>query len=292
VVTRALSGPSLERGLGWLRLVAAERLGRRTLARVPEPAAVMAEPERVAAFDDAGVHASSLEPVYEFDVACCSRLVPRGGSVLDLGCGSGRCAARLALARPDITVVGIDLSAAMLARGRRTLRRLGLDDRVRLEEGDMREFVGAQRGATFSLVHSLFSMHHLATADDLARCTAELGRARRRWGSALWVFDHARPRRSSTCEVFPWLAMPTAAPALLIDSRDSLRAAWTPGELRRALRSGVGQPLHAATSRLVPLYQAYWIAGPDQQRHAPPTTPGSRHSIAFARLFDPGALPL
>lgn len=41
-----------------------------------------------------------------------------GATVLDVGCGTGWFAAGLQKARPDVTVVGLDLSAGMLARAR------------------------------------------------------------------------------------------------------------------------------------------------------------------------------
>lgn len=44
--------------------------------------------------------------------------LPESGSVLDIGCGPGALAARLARTRPELTVVGIDRDRAMLEKAR------------------------------------------------------------------------------------------------------------------------------------------------------------------------------
>lgn len=44
--------------------------------------------------------------------------IPQGASVLDVGCGTGWYAAGLSKARPDLFVMGSDLSAGMLSRAR------------------------------------------------------------------------------------------------------------------------------------------------------------------------------
>jgi SAM-dependent methyltransferase len=59
-----------------------------------------------------------------------------GGTVLELGCGTGRIA--LPLGRAGVSLVGIDRSEAMLARARQRVRRSRLGDRVRLIRGDIR----------------------------------------------------------------------------------------------------------------------------------------------------------
>ena len=58
------------------------------------------------------------------------------GPVLELGCGTGRIS--VPLARAGVSLVGIDRSAAMLARGRRRIRRTGLKAQARLLRGDIR----------------------------------------------------------------------------------------------------------------------------------------------------------
>lgn len=61
---------------------------------------------------------------------------PSGGSVLELGCGTARNLIAAARAWPDARCFGVDLSTAMLATARGSVRRAGLGDRVRLAPGD------------------------------------------------------------------------------------------------------------------------------------------------------------
>ena len=60
----------------------------------------------------------------------------QGGTVLELGCGTGR--VTVPVARIGARIVGIDRSAEMLDRARRRARRAKLLGRVRLVRGDIR----------------------------------------------------------------------------------------------------------------------------------------------------------
>ena len=59
-----------------------------------------------------------------------------GGSVLELGCGTGRIS--LPLGRAGVPLVGIDRSSPMLKRARARVRRARLTSHVRLIRGDIR----------------------------------------------------------------------------------------------------------------------------------------------------------
>jgi len=61
---------------------------------------------------------------------------PRGARIADLGTGGGCIALALAVARPDLRIVGLDLSTAALDLARENARRLGLGSRVRFVAGD------------------------------------------------------------------------------------------------------------------------------------------------------------
>ncbi len=90
-----------------------------------------------------------------------------GGTVLELGCGTGRLC--LPLGRAGVSLVGIDRSQPMLARARRRLTRARLAGRVSLVRGDIRmlPFAGptstppvdqARRGSGPSVAAEPFSM--------------------------------------------------------------------------------------------------------------------------------------
>jgi len=90
--------------------------------------------------------------------------------VLELACGSGR--VTIPLARDGHSVVGFDLSAAMVARARDRVARIGKAPRARIAlfRGDMRRFELTRK---FPLIIGAFnSLEHLYTRVDLAACLA------------------------------------------------------------------------------------------------------------------------
>jgi ubiquinone/menaquinone biosynthesis C-methylase UbiE len=62
-----------------------------------------------------------FDPVQRSVVKAVSPLIPRSGTVLDVGCGTGRLLDRLGSALPDVRLVGLDRSRGM-ARAARQLR--------------------------------------------------------------------------------------------------------------------------------------------------------------------------
>lgn len=66
--------------------------------------------------------------------------VPQGGSVLELGCGTGRNLARVARTYPDARLYGLDISAGMLETAAAAIGRQGLAGRTRLARGDASAF--------------------------------------------------------------------------------------------------------------------------------------------------------
>src|SRR5438105_4840842 len=123
------------------RLLALEYLGRDHLTRQPEPSPVMDVPQQVEAFDRQGQQEGPLTPLYHFSALAISRLLPEGGRLLDLGSGSGRLLAHLGTGRPDVEIIGLELSPPMVDAGNRMLDQAGLFPRVRLEIGDMTNFI-------------------------------------------------------------------------------------------------------------------------------------------------------
>ena len=66
--------------------------------------------------------------------------VPPGGSVLELGCGTGRNLLLAARRYPDARLHGLDISAAMLETADAALSRRGLRGRVALARADATRF--------------------------------------------------------------------------------------------------------------------------------------------------------
>jgi S-adenosylmethionine-diacylgycerolhomoserine-N-methlytransferase len=65
---------------------------------------------------------------------------PAGGTVLEIGCGTGRNLVKIAQAYPLALCHGLDVSAAMLDTAARSVERAGLTPRITLKQGDATGF--------------------------------------------------------------------------------------------------------------------------------------------------------
>jgi SAM-dependent methyltransferase len=119
---------------------------------------------------------------------------PRG--LLEVGCGTGNATACLAAAWPGAHLVGLDLSAGMLARARAKLGALPL---VR---ADACRLPFAAR--SFDLVAGVYVLHHLKSPEDFY---AEAARALRPGGRlVLLTAAHAQIQAHFLGEFFPSFA--------------------------------------------------------------------------------------
>lgn len=255
---------------------ARERASDACRERVAEPM-VMDDAASVAAFH--GEDPIVQTPVYRFCAEAMSRLLPDGGAVLDLGCGSGRLLAHLAQARPDVRIVGVDLAGGMLDAGRAAVRELGLDGRVELRRADM-TLLPDDLTARVDLVSTTWALHHLPTDDDLRRCLAEIARVRAATGCAMWLFDFSRLRLDATFAVLMDLA-PAASARLREDGLASERAAWTASEMLAAMDAAGLGPMDGGPEGMLGHYQAWWAPRVDGRANG--------HDERWSALALPGA---
>jgi tRNA (cmo5U34)-methyltransferase len=223
--------------------------------RVPE-AMVMDERDGVAEYDQLGEMVQV--PMHQFNALSISRILPEGGTVLDLGCGSCRLLARLAQGRPDAHIIGLDLSEPMLEAGRSLLARYGLAGQVELRRADitMLDTVTSRRP---NVVCCNFALHQLPTDELLQQCLRAIRRMRESTGCGIHIFDIARLRHPGT---FPALLSLVNMPGDLVldDAIASERAAFTFAELNVALeRAGLTELRHVR-SRPLGEYQLHWVA--------------------------------
>jgi SAM-dependent methyltransferase len=119
-----------------------------------------------------------MEHYLEKRVAFVARHCP-GGSALDVGCGTGLLAARLADAGYQVT--GVDPSNGMLDRMRARAPRV----RAVAASGTSLPFADG----SFDVVLSVAVMHHIAAPQDVHRTLGEMVRVARPGGRIL-VWDH------------------------------------------------------------------------------------------------------
>jgi ubiquinone/menaquinone biosynthesis C-methylase UbiE len=242
-------------------IVAREKLARRPRPRqVGGEPAVMDEPQGVKEYDEFGT--AGEVGVHQFAALGISRLLPEGGTLLDLGCGSGRLLARLAHGRPDARVIGLDLSEPMLETGGRTLEREGLSGRVELRRGDITSF-DADLQEPVDVVSCNFALHHLPTVEHATRCLEAIARTRSRTGCAVWIFDFARLRHPGS-----WPALTSMlnwpGPVVHSDAIESERAAFSAEELTALLERAGLDDLEHVRSRPLGEQQLHWVAARDR----------------------------
>jgi ubiquinone/menaquinone biosynthesis C-methylase UbiE len=120
--------------------------------------------------------------------------LPQNGRVLDVGCGGAKFTKYVADQRPDVDIVGIDLSEPQLTRASKLLRRYG--DRVRFELGVATQLKFPD--ASFDGVLSYGSIKHWTSQDaGLAECLRVL-----KPGGPLLVTDADRSATFEDCQRF------------------------------------------------------------------------------------------
>jgi 2-polyprenyl-3-methyl-5-hydroxy-6-metoxy-1,4-benzoquinol methylase len=94
-----------------------------------------------------------------------SRLVPRGGKVLELGCGPGRHA--LGAATLGYSVVGIDIAPEIADQAQANARAAAPDADIEFQVGDMFDLEAVAPRGTFDAITHGGVMEHLASADRI-----------------------------------------------------------------------------------------------------------------------------
>lgn len=196
------------------------------MERVPEPE-LMEEIDQAIAYDEADFD----EPNQRF-VAQTLALLGQdfAGRLLDLGCGNAAILMELARGLPGAELVGIDGSEAMLERARlRLARDPDIEPRVRLS--CERLPTKALAAARFDTVTSNSLLHHLHDPmvlwHTLARCA--------RPGAPVMVADLTRPPSEEAARALQARYADGEPEVLRRDFYNSLRAAFTPDEIRAQL---------------------------------------------------------
>lgn len=112
-----------------------------------------------------------------------SRLVPPGGRVLELGCGSGWVGLEL-VASTGCRLVGLDASPGQVERARAAAERAGLADRATFRLDGPGAAAGPPPDGSFDLVVMHAFVHHLAT-EEIRAVLAEASAWLRPGGAAV-----------------------------------------------------------------------------------------------------------
>lgn len=243
-----------------MALALRDAMCRQARPRIPEPM-VVDDPAAVARFSEGSAAQPAMLSVYDFSARALNALVPKDGRVLDLGVGSGSALAYFLQRRPDVTAVGVDLSAGMLEQAQAACQAAGVAARVQLLEADICQLPEAAVGERVDAVCSIWTLHQLPGQPTLAAALESVAGVRERHGAAVWLLDFQRMPDSRTFPALLAATDPDYPAGLRQDAIDSEAAAFTAAELREQLAlAGLGAARHR-TSRPLRFLHAAWLAG-------------------------------
>ena len=186
----------------------------------------MSEEDEVSAYASAAGqrHLDALDNTFVDQVLSLAPQGQHGGLLLDVGCGPGNIALKLARRSAQVSVVGLDFSLTMVRAAHRSAAEAGLEGRLWFQQGSAGQIPFAN--GTFDVVLSNSVLHHLA---DPSRVFEEMRRVAKPQGVVL-VRDLCRPSRLA----YPWHVRWYGRHYSGVMRRlfeDSVRAAYTPDEL-------------------------------------------------------------
>jgi demethylmenaquinone methyltransferase / 2-methoxy-6-polyprenyl-1,4-benzoquinol methylase len=121
-----------------------------------------------------------------------------GSRLLDLCTGTGDVAIEGVHRQPDLSVVGVDFAASMLARAARKIRREGIDRRVHLVRGDATRLPLAD--ASWDAAAIGFGIRNV---EEPGRAISELARVLRP-GGRLAILEFGAPRIPGIRTMYAW----------------------------------------------------------------------------------------
>ncbi len=146
------------------------------------------------------------------------------GMILDVGCGPGNIALKIARRCPGLSVIGLDYSLNMVKAARLSAAEAGIESRALFQQGSAAEVPFAD--GTFDIVISNSVLHHLA---DPLKVFKEMLRVAKPEGTIL-VRDLCRPSRLAYPWHVRWYGRHYSGLMRKL-FEDSVRAAYTPDEL-------------------------------------------------------------
>lgn len=200
-----------------------ELLVERSLPREPEPDLVMADPDQVAAYVEAGRIDGVMAAAYLFHSARVSQVLQGCRSVLDLGCGPATQLAQIAELNPDIAFTGVDLSLTMLADAEKHVTNLHLDN-VDFRQGDITTLDGIDDYSVDAVI-STVALHHLPTLQHLEGAFRAISRVLKPSG-ALYLTDFGRLKSLKSVIFFAYMNARFQPHIFSLDYERSLRAAF------------------------------------------------------------------
>lgn len=226
------------------------------LPRKPLKQPMIHDQQVLDAYDLSGAAEGDLVPAYHFNTVALSALLPKAGTILDLGCGSARMLVHLAKRRPDIKLIGLDQSKEMIKKAQKNVDCAHLTNRIRLIKANMLKAheIVSERLDVVALILTTHTLPHEQALDQLLQVLRVL---KFRNNCSIWIFDFARPKSNASCSFFPKLFGTKAGEAVQKYLGQAMRASFTADEIAPKLDAvGIG-PFGHFVSGPMPFFQIH-----------------------------------
>jgi len=226
------------------------------VSREPLQQGVLRDSALVKDYDACGKDAGDLVPLYHYNAIALAALLPKGGRLLDVGCGSARMLIHMAKRRADISLIGLDASKTMIKSAQAAVNSENLGSRIRLIQGDMlcaHELVNER----LDVVSCILSAHSLRNQTELQRWMNSLRVLKFRNNCSIWIFDFARPKSPASCQFFPKFFGHHSGEKVQELLGNAMRASFTFSELSSQLDEiGIGPFAHFLSGPM-PFFQIH-----------------------------------
>lgn len=225
-----------------------ERLSRRVLPRIPEPAPIMEAPDQIAAFTQCGRDEGILTHTYFFHAVMSLPVIRPGDTVLDLACGPANQLLQIARLHPETHFIGLDASPNMLSVARSTLAKNQIEN-VALQAGDITHLAEIAT-ASIDCVLCTMSLHHLPDTTALHAAMREIRRVLKPDGG-IYLADFGRLKRVATKKYFATDRVELQSDQFTEDFLNSMRAAFSVAEFKTAAAE-LGERIQLQHTALAP----------------------------------------
>ena len=232
---------------------------------------MMDEPDSVEQFHEGGATSSGMRAVHDLSARCLDALLPAGGRLLELGCGSGRALAYLAARRPDITATAVDLAPNMLNQARELMTAECVSERIRLIKADIADLPEDVSAEPWNAVSCVWTLHHLPDTETLVAVLRQISSLREKSGCAIWILDLQRLKNAGSFPLGLRALEPALSERLREDAIASEAAAFTFQELGAGAEQAGLVGLQGGYSRPIRWQQAHWQPARGQSRSPSPS---------------------
>lgn len=223
--------------------------------RTPESELIMEGESTVEAFSKIlSSKECPMSAYYQFSLEAISSLIEASGkknqTIYDLGCGTGELLIPLALAFPEHSFIGVDLSTDMLNFTKTKANKLGIQN-IRFLKSDF-SILNEVSSQEADVVYSSMALHHCENELQLQNTIKTMHRILKKEGY-FFTGDLGRVNSIKSVQALIKSHVSIYPPLLLKDYQASLFASFSPDEWSKALTSTFSGPIEMGVTKGAPM---------------------------------------